>query len=80
MMCQTLCFLFAFESALTLDKLSEHYQACVSEFNLGRHIDLVMLLDRGVIMLAGKGRQQSLGWAPLIMEGGLEEQQGKART
>jgi hypothetical protein len=69
MMCQTICFVFAFESRLTLDKLSEHYQACVCEFGLGRHIDLVMLLDRGNIMLSGKGRQQTLGWAPLIMEG-----------
>ena len=70
MMCQTLCFLFAFESALTLDKLSEHYHACVREFGLGRHIDLVMILDRGVIMLAA--RQQGpliFGWAPMMMEG-----------
>jgi hypothetical protein len=72
MMCQTLCFLFAFESPLTLDKLSEHYQACAREFGVGRHIDLVMVLDRGVIMLAGKTRQQGpliFGWAPIIMEG-----------
>lgn len=71
-MCQTLCFLFAFESPLTLDKLAEHYQACVHEFGVGRHIDLVMILDRGVIMLATKVRQQGpqiLGWAPAILEG-----------
>lgn len=69
---QTLCFLFAFESALTLDKLSDHYLACVSEFGVGRHIDLVMLLDRGVIMLAGKAPHHApvtLGWAPLMLEG-----------
>ena len=72
MMCQTLCFLFAFGSALTLDKLSEHYHASVREFGVGRHIDLVMVLDRGVIMLASKLRQQGpliFGWAPMLMEG-----------
>ena len=72
MMCQTLCFLFAFESALTLDKLWSIIMRCYSEFDLGRHIDLVMILDRGVIMLAGKARQQGpliSGWAPMMMEG-----------
>jgi hypothetical protein len=67
--CRSLCFLFAFESPLTLDKLAEHYHAFVCEFGVGRHIDMIMLLDRGVIMLAAKPSGGTLGWAPAMLEG-----------
>lgn len=73
--CQTLCLLFAFETSLTLGKLAEHYADCIREFSLGRHIDVVFLLDKGLIMLAGKipegmAVQQGMGgWAPLMLEG-----------
>jgi hypothetical protein len=49
---QTLCFVFAFETSLTLEKLSEHYCEFARKYNLGRHIDAVMVLDKGLINLA----------------------------
>jgi hypothetical protein len=64
---QTLCFVFAFETSLTLEKLSEHYCEFAREYNLGRHIDAVMVLDKGVINLAAKPPLQP--WGPLMFEG-----------
>lgn len=66
---QTLCCLFVFETSLTLEKLSEHYHSGILEYGLGRHIDIVLVLDKGVIMLATKPAKAELGWNPVIMEG-----------
>jgi hypothetical protein len=66
---QTLCCLFVFETSLTLEKLSEHYHSSIREYGLGRHIDMVLVLDKGVIMLATKPANVELGWHPVIMEG-----------
>src|SRR5262249_37222468 len=46
-----------------------HYHAGICEYGLGRHIDLVSVLDKGVIMLATKPPKAELGWAPSIVEG-----------
>jgi hypothetical protein len=64
---QTFGCLFAFETDLSLQKLMEHYCECIKKFHLGRHIDLVLVLDKGVISLATK--MPGMGWAALMMEG-----------
>jgi hypothetical protein len=66
---QTLCCLFVFETPLTLERLSEHYGSGIREYGLGRHIDIVLVLDKGVIMLATKPAKSELGWHPVILEG-----------
>jgi hypothetical protein len=64
---QTFGCVFAFESSLTLRTLAEHYAAIVRDKGLGRHIDEIVVLDRGLITLAGKPRGYE--WAPMFMEG-----------
>ena len=66
---QTLCSVFAFDTPLTLAKLAEHYATGLREHALGRHVDIVMVLDKGVIMLAGKPPLPAMDWAPLMLEG-----------
>src|SRR5579864_6953688 len=66
---QTLCCLFVFDTSLTLEKLSEHYHSYVREYGLGRHIDILFILDKGVIMLATKPAKTEIGWGPVIFEG-----------
>jgi hypothetical protein len=66
MTCQTMSVLFAFETPLTLKTLLDHYCELVAQYGLGRHIDMVMVLDRGVITLAGK--VQNGEWATLLWE------------
>jgi hypothetical protein len=64
---QTFGCIFAFESSLTLNTLTQHYADLVRERGVGRHVDLILVLDRGLINLAGKPR--GLDWAPLVVEG-----------
>jgi len=64
---QTLCCLFAFSTPLTMEKLSEHYVEFTKSYGVGRHIDLIVVLDKGIINLAGK--ISTYPWAPLILEG-----------
>jgi hypothetical protein len=64
---QTLCCLFAFSTPITMEKLSEHYVEYAKSHGIGRHIDIVLVLDKGIIMLAGKLGEHP--WAPLILEG-----------
>ena len=64
---------------LKLETLLEHYAAFSGSYGIGRHIDIVAILDKGLIMLAGK--PQAMGdWAPLISLEGFGGQAGKART
>jgi hypothetical protein len=67
MTCQTMGVLFAFETPLTMKTLLDHYCEFVTQYRLGRHIDMVMVLDRGVITLAGKIQRGE--WATLLWEG-----------
>lgn len=47
---QTLGFLFAFNSAISLDTLANHYHELLASKNeLGNHIDVIVVLDKGVI-------------------------------
>ncbi len=65
---QTLGCLFAFNSAITLDTLAEHYDGLLRASGLGHHIDLVTVLDRGILSLAAKIRGND-GWSPALWEG-----------
>jgi hypothetical protein len=60
--------LFAFSTPLTLEKLTEHYVELIITHGIGRHIDIVLVLNKGVIMLAGK-MPKIEGWAPLVLQG-----------
>ena len=51
---QTLGCLFAFESAISLDKISEHYYQLIKEHSIGFHIDIILVLDKGIITLMAK--------------------------
>jgi hypothetical protein len=64
---QTFCCLFAFSTPLTMEKLTEHYIEGLKRYHIGRHIDIVMVLDQGVIMLAAK--MKGYNWGPMIFEG-----------
>lgn len=65
---QTLGCVFAFESELTVETLAGHYSSLLREKGLGRHIDLILLLDRAVYTLAARLRG-SPGWASCFWEG-----------
>jgi hypothetical protein len=65
---QTFAGLFAFSSPLTLEKLLQHYSEFTGEYGLGRHIDVVLILDKGLLSLAGKIPQIE-GWAHIVLEG-----------
>lgn len=65
---QTVGFLFAFNSSLKLTTIAEHYGTLFRERGLGRHIDVIVVLDRGIITLAAKPRGTE-GWAMAFLEG-----------
>jgi hypothetical protein len=64
---QTLGCVFAFESSLTMATLVSHYVEQVKSRGLGRHIDLILILDRGIMTLAA--RPPGLDWHPALLEG-----------
>jgi hypothetical protein len=64
---QTLGFVFAFESPLTLSTLASHYATLIRSKGIGRHIDAILVLDRGLITLGTKPR--GLPWTNTIVEG-----------
>ncbi|MGH7280374.1 MAG: DUF6602 domain-containing protein [Polyangiaceae bacterium] len=49
----TLGCLFAFESALTLDTICAKYKELVSQAKIGSQIDVILVLDRGLITWVG---------------------------
>lgn len=49
---QTFGCLFAFESSINLRKILEHYEECIQKVGLGRQIDLICILDRGLVTLS----------------------------
>jgi hypothetical protein len=65
----TLCCLFAFQSALTLERLQAHYADLIKERGFGRHIDLVAVLDRGLLQWSTKVRGFSDNWNASILHG-----------
>ena len=66
---QTYGCIFAFESSITMKKISELYFDLTREHGLGRHPDLIGILDRGVITLTAKMRGMSDWVTMLVMEG-----------
>jgi hypothetical protein len=67
MTAQTLGAIFAFESPLSLSTLLSHHAKLARSKTMGQHIDIILVLDRGVITFAGKVR--GFGWAPMLFEG-----------
>jgi len=65
--CQTMGCLFAFDTSISLEKISEHYTTLLRKNGIGHHIDLIVVLDKGLIMLSAKVNEQ-LGWNPLVIE------------
>lgn len=69
---QTIGCLFAFESAITLDKIVEHYteqiRSTASTVNIGDHIDIIHVLDKGLVTLWCRPQGFSL-WGVYIHEG-----------
>jgi hypothetical protein len=72
----TLGCVFAFSSAVTLEKLGEHYESLIREAgSLGTHIDLLVVLDVGIVSLLAKVPGE-LGWAPIVFSGATPEAEG----
>ena len=73
---QTYGCIFAFESAISMEKISEHYFRLTHKHNLGRHPDLIGVLDKGVVTLAAKMRGMK-EWATLLSMEGTGGAQGE---
>lgn len=60
--------LIAFSTSCSLAALSEQYAEQIEAGAMGGHIDMVLVLDQDLIMLAGK---QTAGdkWTPLVLDG-----------
>jgi hypothetical protein len=70
---QTLGCLFAFESAITLDTLCRHYHNLIGEKNvLGDHIDIIAVLDKGIITFMTKGNHGDWGVTIISGSGGSQ--------
>jgi hypothetical protein len=65
---QTLGVLFAFASDITLSKTMDHYVESIRTNGLGRHIDFIAILDRGLVTLCSKFRGLT-GWNVSMIEG-----------
>jgi hypothetical protein len=65
---QTLGILFAFASDITLPKIMDHYVEALRTHGLGRQIDFIAVLDRGVVTLCSKTRIVQ-GWNVSMIEG-----------
>jgi hypothetical protein len=65
---QTIGCLFAFDSAISLDKISEHYYTLVQKYGVGFHIDIILVLDQGTVTLWSKP-QGFPSWGVYFHEG-----------
>jgi hypothetical protein len=73
---QTFGCVFAFESSITLAKAANHYADLIRERGIGHHIDLIVVLDVGIITLAARP-PRAAGWSPCLLEGvGGKEAEG----
>jgi hypothetical protein len=61
----TLGCLFAFESALTLETLSQKYVAALAGTQFGLHIDVIVVLDRGLVTFVANA-PGSGAWSTLM--------------
>jgi hypothetical protein len=67
---QTMGVLFAFASDIKLATVGQHYRQTFGAHGIGRHIDVIAVLDQGVVTLVGKMRDVS-GWNIVQMDDGL---------
>ena len=65
---QTYGCVFAFDTDLSLERTSDVYVELVREFGLGRHPDLLVILDKAVFSLATNAPGDG-GWSPVTLEG-----------
>lgn len=65
---QTLGLVFAFTSENTLEATSDHLVETIDVHHLGRHIDMIAVLDRGIVTLVAKPRG-SPNWLLSRLEG-----------
>lgn len=65
-----LSILFCFQSDISLSKASEHYANLFKDRGIGRHLDLIVLLDQGLVSLATCRRDVPLGLCILRGLGG----------
>ena len=63
---ETLGIAFAFDTPLTIEKLSEHYKATILDHGLPNHIDYVFVLDKGMLSLTADPLKQGQ-WAPMVL-------------
>lgn len=66
---QTMTCLFAFQSTIKLEKIREYYSEMIKESGIGHHIDIIVVLDLGIITLSAHAPGVSAGWAPMIFHG-----------
>ena len=65
---QTLGVVFAFNTDTHLDTLSKHYVSLFREHGLGQHVDIVVILDKGIFTLSARIKNIQ-GWNFAIWEG-----------
>lgn len=65
---QTLGCLFAFDSAISLDKIAEHYTDLTKTHGIGHHIDMILVLDKGTLTMWARG-QTFRRWGRYLHEG-----------
>lgn len=51
---QTMGCVFAFDSAISFEKICEHYSDMLREIGIGNHIDIILVLDKGVLTVWSK--------------------------
>lgn len=65
---QTIGCLFAFESSISLDKIVEHYSNLIKKYSIGHHIDIIHVLDKGIITIWSRPQGFSV-WGMYLHEG-----------
>ncbi len=65
---QTVGFLFAFNTKLKLTTIADHYANLFRERGIGRHIDAIAILDKGILTLAAHFPGVD-GWNMAFLEG-----------
>jgi hypothetical protein len=65
---QTLGCLFAFESSISLDKIAEHYTELIKKHSIGHHIDIIHVLDKGIVSVWAKAKAFNR-WGRYLHEG-----------